>query len=187
MQKDMSAMISSKLDPLGSTSRQDFPSPSRQNKPHQGFPLNLPKSSFLLVAWDCMLVTVMLAHVVWDVNYLSAIFRMHLIVITSQLNGIFICCLDVHPSFQTSNIATKTLHLYPQTNSLLAQWCILWDPIRVIISKGINDLLRPRLQNDIPPRSRCLGNTDIVKVSWFCCLHNPQDYNVPSSTALCSS
>ena len=61
----------------------------------------------------------------------------------------------------------------------MAQWCILLDLIGIIIAKGICDLLRPSLQNDITPRSRWLGNTDIVNVSQLWYLHNLNENKVP--------
>ena len=60
----MYVMISYKLDTLGAPSRQYFPPPSRQYKPHQGSTLNLPKAYLSLFAWECMLVTSIIEPVV---------------------------------------------------------------------------------------------------------------------------
>ena len=71
-------MISSNMDPLGAPSRKDFTPQLRQYKPHQGFPLNFPKASLLLVAWYLMMVTDIISSVVRSVNSLSEIVQSYL-------------------------------------------------------------------------------------------------------------
>ena len=63
--------MSYKIDPLGAILHQDFPHPLCQLFQHQGFPLNFLQVSLSLVTWYCMMVTEMLAPVIWAMKYIS--------------------------------------------------------------------------------------------------------------------